>query len=193
MDSKGRCSWCMEGTYQDKAGEYSCKTCRRGMISKEVAATSPTSCRNCPTGTYAVSLSECWQCPPNTISPAGAVGVYECTPIAGYYAPAGTFGIECPANSYCVQGTSKPTPCPPGTISNPGSSQCSPGVQAVLLYDWIFGVAWIILFMSGALAMGAYKTAAECWHHLDKKNISDTGVIRIQIVRDTPSENKGGG
>lgn len=190
MDREGRCSWCTEGTYQDEVGAHTCKTCRPGMFSTEVAATSHRACRNCPKNTFASTPSLCSPCPPFTTSPSGASSPVECTPIAGYYGIAGIIGVECPANNYCTQGTTRPTPCPSGTISPAGSSQCTPGVQAVLLYDWIFASAWVALLVSGAFWMGAYKAIAECFRHTSAQAKAGVGVIRIQIIRDS---NEGSG
>lgn len=180
IDPGGRCSWCREGTYQDETGQRSCKQCRRGMISMEIAATSPTVCRNCPNNAYASSASTCSPCPPHTISPAGAVNRLECTARAGYFGLAGDIGEPCPANFYCVQGTSVATPCAEGTISEAGSHVCTPGIQSVVLYDWVFSLAWLALFFSGAVWLGAYKTLKDCTRHIP---LPPSRTIQIRIIR----------
>jgi hypothetical protein len=108
--------------------------------------------------------ASCAPCPLNTISPAGATWVGECTPLPGYYASApGIVATQCPANFYCVEGTMQPTPCPEGTISPPAASICVPGVQSIILYDWVFVGAWLVLFSSGVLGLGVYRHALKPW------------------------------
>jgi Tyrosine-protein kinase ephrin type A/B receptor-like len=178
-EDRGECQWCEAGSYQPESGAMGCISCKKGMVSQEPAATSSRVCRNCPRGTYAINSSVCEGCPLNTISPAGAVDILECTSEKGHFSMAGRIGVECPANFYCVQGTTTPTPCPDGTISQPRSTQCTPGVRAVILYDWIFGSAWIILFLSGVLALGVYKNILWGFHgsvHEDQKK-----TIRIKM------------
>jgi len=164
VDPGGRCSWCREGTFQDEVGARKCKECRPGTVSREIAAVSPMVCKNCPAGTYAASLSTCLQCPMNTNSPPGAVTIRECLPHPGYYGQPGGVAIACAANFYCVEGTSVPTPCPPGMTAAPAASACAPGVENVVLFDWVFALVWVALFLSGAIWMGAYKMLKTCYH-----------------------------
>lgn len=89
--------------------------------------------------------------------------------------------MECPANFYCVQGTTRPTPCPPGTVSGPKASQCTPGIQRVALFDWIITLAWIVLFSCGVVGLGLFKRKAVAAK--EEKDSSLPGVIQIQIVR----------
>jgi hypothetical protein len=146
------------------------------MVSGEIGATSASACRNCPPGGYAIDQASCARCPLNTVSPAGAIGVGECTPLPGYYASAsGIVATECPANFYCVQGMTTPTPCPEGTISPPGARVCTPGVQSILLYDWVFVAAWLVLFSSGVLGLGMYRHAL--------KTLRPPTAIQIRITR----------
>lgn len=181
IDPSGRCSWCREGTYQEKPGADMCKECKPGTVSKEIAATSPVVCKNCPRGTYASSSSVCLQCPLNTISPAGATNSKECTALPGFYGVPGKNAAACPLNYYCVQGTFVPIPCPEGTISDMMSTGCVPGVQNVVLNNWIFSLVWVALFLSGAIWLGAYKMAKDC---LNNKWWQGAGskVIQIRIV-----------
>jgi hypothetical protein len=181
MDPSGRCSWCREGTYQDRAGSRSCKECKLGTVSKEIAATSPMVCKNCPIGTFAASTSLCLQCPTNTISPAGATNSKECTALAGFYGLPGKPAAECPQNHYCVQGTFVPIPCPEGMISDTMATSCVPGVQHVVVNDWIFSLVWVALFLSGAIWLGAYKMVKTCLHN--RWTIaSGNRVIQIRIL-----------
>ena len=178
-ESIGRCMWCEAGTYQTDYGSASCITCKRGMVSQESAASSPSACRNCNVGSYALNSTTCAPCPLNTISPAGAVDILECTSIKGHYSTPRGVGVECPANFYCVQGTTAPTPCPDGTISLPGAWGCTPGVRSVILFDWVFGSVWIILFLSGAMAIWTYKKIL-----IGAPQRKQTlNVIKIEIVR----------
>jgi hypothetical protein len=179
-DPGGRCSWCREGTFQDETGAKQCKECRPGTISKEIAATSVVVCKNCPSGAYATSLSSCDPCPMNTISPAGATSIKECSSLPGYYGQPGTLATSCPARYYCVAGTFVPTPCPPGTTAAACASECAPGVENVVLFDWVFASMWVALFLSGAIWMGAYKMLKTCYH---KQPYPRT--IQIHIVRST--------
>lgn len=157
LSSDRGCQWCPPGSYQHAPGMNYCIPCKKGMVSQESGAVSAKTCRNCARGTYAISNTECIQCPLNTISPAGATGILECSAISGHYAIPGGIGMECPANHYCVQGTTEPTPCPKGTISTANSVQCLPGIRSVIFLDWVFGSAWIILFLGGVIALGMYK------------------------------------
>lgn len=157
MTREKGCQWCMQGSYQDAPGMNYCMKCKRGMISKEVGAMSAKACRNCARGKYAVNSTECVDCPLNTVSPSGAYGVLECSAMSGHYAIPGGIGMECPVNHYCVQGTTEPTPCPQGTISATSAIQCFPGIRSVVFLDWLFGSAWIIVFLGGVIALGMYK------------------------------------
>lgn len=179
VDPGGRCSWCREGTFQDEVGAKKCKECRPGTVSREIAAVSAVVCKNCPGGTYAASLSLCLPCPINTRSPPGAVTIKECLSYPGYYGQPGSVAIGCPANFFCVEGTSVPTPCPPGTTALPAASACTPGVGNVVLFDWVFALAWAALFLSGAVWMGAFKMMQTCYH--EPKMYPKT--IQIHIVR----------
>jgi hypothetical protein len=165
---------CPPGTYLQ--GPSGCVKCKRGMYSNEIGALSPRACKNCAGGTYAMDSSSYVACPANTDSPAGAFGPLECTPRPGHFSKAGEAGRECPANFYCMQGTTLPTPCPPGTISPPRSSGCVPGVQTVIVLDWVFGTVWILLFFSGVMGLGLFKQT------LSPPKAAPS-LIQIQIVR----------
>lgn len=186
-DDGGECQWCKPGTYQAVAGARQCVACRKGMVSDETGAKSPKTCRNCPRGTYAVGSQRCAECPLNTLSPAGAYGVLECTPSNGYYSKPGGAGMECPANFYCVQGTTEPTPCPTGTISSSVATHCLPGISSVILIDWVFGSIWIILFLSVILGLGMYKHR----YQVSSKSVQDSAgmaqtthkLIQIKVIR----------
>jgi hypothetical protein len=176
------CRWCRSGTYQpeENTAARECIPCKKGMVSSQIGATSARACQNCPSGSYATGQTTCTPCPLNTISPSGASDVSECTPLAGHYAGSpGVAAIECPANFYCVEGTTAPTQCPDGTISPPGTSRCTPGVRSVILYDWVFGVAWLVLFSSGVFGLGVYRHAL--------KNVGggarNSAAIQIKIVQ----------
>jgi hypothetical protein len=176
--TNGKCQWCEAGSYQPNTGSTECFKCKKGMFSEEIAASSPRTCQNCARGTYSINTAECAKCPLNTVSPAGATDILECTAAAGYFGVPGRAGIQCPADFYCVQGTTAPTACPHGTISVAGSTQCTPGVSTVLLNDWIFGSAWILLFLAGILALGVYKSSILKGVGLPKPHT----LIKIQIV-----------
>lgn len=174
------CLECAAGSYQSDTGKDFCIDCKAGKYSTNTGATSPQTCLNCAVGTYAINNSMCVNCPSNTISPSGAFELAECTPSQGYYSSeVGSAGMECPVNYYCVQGTTAPTPCPKGTISNARAIQCVPGVSTVILYDWIFGSVWISLFFCGIVALGLYKQVLG-WFRSKNKQM---GVIQIKIVR----------
>lgn len=184
IDPAGRCSWCREGTYQDEVGAQQCKECRPGTISREIAATSAVACKNCPPATYATSSSTCAHCPPNTISPAGATDRSECSALPGYYGQFGEMAMGCPANHYCVSSTLVPTPCPDGTTSSALASSCTPGVESIVLYDWVFAMTWVALFLSGAVWLGAYKMVKSCYNNKTQSwSVQFPKTIRIRIVR----------
>ena len=170
---------CPPGTYISDTLE--CVKCKRGMHSTEVGAVSAKACKNCPEVTYTTDGFTCVICPSNTRSPAGAFGVLECTSNPGYYATKGGAGEKCPVNFYCIQGTTKPTPCPPGTISASAAAQCKPGIQSVALLDWIVAFAWIAMFSGGVVALGLFKHKTDALR--DTKGESMPSHIQIQIVR----------
>ena len=177
------CRWCEPGTYQPEqfSDARDCTPCKRGMASAQIGATSAKACQNCPSGSYTVDRATCTPCPLNTISPSGASDVGECTPLAGHYANApGVVAIECPANFYCVEGTTAPAQCPDGTISPPGTNHCTPGIRSIILYDWVFGVAWLVLFSSGAFGLGVYRHALKS--HAGGGSRAG-GSIQIKIVQ----------
>ena len=181
------CQWCKPGTYQTEPGSKHCVPCRKGMVSNEIGANTPKTCHNCPRGTYATGSSLCAECPLNTVSPAGAYGVLECTSSPGYYSKPGGMGMECPANFYCVQGTTEPTPCPEGTISATVATQCFPGIGSVMLIDWVFGSIWILGFLSVVLGLGLYKHIVIHGCHIitssSGKGCQDSAVIQIKVIR----------
>jgi hypothetical protein len=187
LDPLGRCSWCGEGSYQDEIGAVGCKNCRRGMYSKEIAAISPSACQNCPPGKYATNSSACGPCPIDTTSPAGAFDIQECIALAGYFGVPGAAAQKCPAEHYCVQGTAIPTPCQQGMTSPPGATQCKPGTQAILLYDWVFSVAWLALFFPGSICLGAYKMIRECTS-FPTHSKPPGRQIKIHVTRRNPSQ-----
>jgi hypothetical protein len=177
------CRWCESGTYQTEINAGECIECRKGTVSGLIGASSPHVCQNCPGGTYAVSLKECRECPPHTISPSGAESEAECTVVAGYYATADSEdeAKECPANFYCVQGTEAPTPCPDGMGAAPGSSQCRAGLGPVLLLDWILGASWLILLFSGVFGLGIYRMSV---HKVAARPSTPTNQIQVVITRE---------
>ncbi len=175
------CRWCEPGTYQAGTNAEACAACRPGTVSGEIGATSAHACKSCGRDTYAAGRTECAPCPPNTESPGGAVDARECTPLPGHYAARnGEAATECPANHFCAQGVRAPAPCPDGTFTPPGSEACIPGTPAVLLLDWIFVAAWLVLVSSGVLALGVYRHALR---QAKPAAVQAGGVIKVQIVR----------
>ena len=85
-----------------------------------------------------------------------SAGVRMCTvpreQLPGYFAAPGGPGLPCPAGSFCIQGSMRPAPCPPGTVSAVGSSTClilpsiSQGLQG---YDWIVASTWFVVAFLG--------------------------------------------
>lgn len=172
-------SGCPPGTYERE--DMACESCKQGMISTETGAKTPLTCKNCAKGTYAVGPTACTECPINTVSPPGAYDPLECTAPAGYYSTPGGPGIECPQNHYCSPGTTKPTPCPTGTISSSAATQCVPGIQTVEILDWVFGIAWIVLFSTGVAGLGIFKKVLLLHHKQTRAQEMQT--IQIQITR----------
>lgn len=173
-------SGCPPGTYE-REGTMACESCKQGMISTETGAKTPLACKNCAKGTYAVGPTSCTLCPINTVSPPGAYDPLECTAPAGYFSTPGGIGVECPPNHYCSQGTTTPTPCPTGTISPPAAARCVPGIQTVEFLDWVFGIAWIILFSTGVAGLGIFKKVLLINHKQPRTQEMQT--IQIQITR----------
>jgi hypothetical protein len=48
-----------------------------------------------------------------------------------------------------------------------------------VLFDWVFALAWVALFLSGAIWMGAFKMLQTCYH--EPRGYPKT--IQIHIVR----------
>jgi len=84
------CSACVAGTFKDVNGTAECTQCAAGEYSTATAAT---------------SVSTCIDCPSNTYSPSGSGRLTNCTCIKGYtpLSP-GNDGVACDA---CVAGTFK--------------------------------------------------------------------------------------
>lgn len=74
---------------------------------------------------YACTILGEITCPNNTQSRVGATSLSECTPIAGYYGPAGSVPSLCPVNYYCPSNSSSPIQCTQNMVSNAGSSNIS--------------------------------------------------------------------
>jgi len=141
--------FCSIGKFQPDAGQTSCDDAPQGHFVPATGATQPTPC---PAGTFnsfigSSSPFDCLDADPGSfVVDEGSSSSQFCSagtsqPLAGQTscipAPAGTFvpaagafdTIICPADSFCLEGSSSPTPCPAGTTSNEGSSsgsQCLP-------------------------------------------------------------------
>lgn len=170
---------CPSGTYEIE--DMMCEGCKQGMFSTEIGAKTPLACKNCPKGTYSMEPTSCTPCPINTVSPPGAYDPLECTAPAGYFSTPGGIGVECPLNHYCAQGTTTPTPCPTGTISPLAATRCVPGIQTVEFLDWVFGIAWIILFSTGVAGLGIFKKILLVQNK--QTRVPETQTIQIQITR----------
>lgn len=138
---------CARGTYQDLAGQSSCKTCPAGYYCNEVQI-HPIICPagsfcpagaavpvKCPRGTYGGSLgltasSQCKACNAGAYctqtgltSPDGLCDPgYYC--IAGAITPNptdGTTGNVCQVGGFCEYGSKRVVTCPPGTY-NPSTA-----------------------------------------------------------------------
>jgi hypothetical protein len=72
---------------------------------------------------YACTILSEITCPNNTQSRVGATSLSECTPIAGYYGPAGSVPSLCPSNFYCPAGSTSPVPC--SVCAGPVSRACN--------------------------------------------------------------------
>ena len=130
---------CSSSTYQDNAGQATCKACPPGYY---CSATAKTLCNpsittisfycpggartytQCADGTYnmqiaSYQLSDCLSCPAGYFcpqTPTGSQGKINACP-AGNYCPVGTGssqGTACEVGYYCPAGTALRYPCPPG-------------------------------------------------------------------------------
>ncbi|KAM9519557.1 uncharacterized protein ACIB01_017296 [Guaruba guarouba] len=149
---------CPRGYYcpQGDAG----KPCPNGTYGEQMGLSSVAECLPCPMGKYCYRdgieppgipypTGDCppgYHCPPGTGFPfsfpcmpgffwdnSSTEGEDPCTPCPpGYYcdSPAMPEPKACPAGFYCVEGSSKPEPCPEGTYSSKkwlsGPSKCRP-------------------------------------------------------------------
>ena len=95
---------CTAGSYQDEAGQTSCKACEAGKYEDEEDST--TECKSCPSGWAAV--------------PPGATTCAESLP--GTYATSdGLNFLPCPAGKYEDSGTVSCKSCVlAGTLAKPG-------------------------------------------------------------------------
>jgi hypothetical protein len=96
-----------------------------------------TAVAQCPANNYCVGgpisgNPQPTPCPTGTTSLAGSSSQGQCAVPSGSWWT-GTAVAQCPANNYCaggpISGNPQPTPCPAGTVSDPGassSSQCVP-------------------------------------------------------------------
>jgi len=117
------CTLCALGTYQDEAGQTSCKPCPIGTFNNEAGSAVETRCKPCAEGTYApfTGMQECIKCPPGTFS--NYTGTSQCSPCG-----AGTFSKdfgsseesqcnECEAGQYSSAGQQCQF-CEPGTYQD---------------------------------------------------------------------------
>ena len=167
------CVSCGAGRYSSSSGSTVCVSCGAGKFSASVAATLESACVNCAPGTYAVGGMRCESCPNFTTSPAASSAIVDCTPQDGYYARPGQKPSVCPANFYCLRGTSVATPCPDGMVSGRGASACVRNVRPVFLYDWLLGVCWVMLFGLTMICYGTYK------HRILKRLREDQPVPKV--------------
>ena len=138
---------CPMGGYCDEEGLTAAKLCGPGTYSDAVGATSPSTCRTCPPGTYCPNSggSTGTLCPPGTYCPGGGVNANQCIigqmcPVpgmtagapcpAGYYCPTagGSGGIQCPAGTYSTGGATSLSGCircPTGTYSTVGATSAA--------------------------------------------------------------------
>lgn len=131
---------CNSGSFQAKSAQATCDDCPEGKYCPTLGAViTPLDCPvgqycplksssgiNCPAGRYndktnLTSPDECLPCLPRYFCSAGSVtgqGTGLCG--AGYYCDGGAEDSQqhaCPIGTYCVEGSSSPTPCPLGTIT----------------------------------------------------------------------------
>ena len=124
---------CPEGTYQNLEAQKSCKDCPAGFYCIAETIT-PSVCPvgyKCPTGTSSSTKEACSFGYYNPFE-----GQSECLPCPrGYYCPLNSSGLtlptECPARSYCPEGTNNAQNyCPAGTYSEKtglqAKDQCMP-------------------------------------------------------------------
>lgn len=107
----GRCS---RGHYCPTGSAFE-HPCQPGYYLDSPGATERTSCKLCPLGKFCNGTGL-------------EVPTANCS--SGYYCPSGQvsstpFNYSCPVGHYCLEGDSKPRPCPSGTYQdNPGKSSC---------------------------------------------------------------------
>jgi len=145
------CEACKPGKYQPGKGASACLDCPAGTYSGKPMAGSPEDCQNCEPGSYASNVTGCQPCPEFTTSPAASLFLHDCTSKAGYYAQAGKRALECPKGYYCPQGTTNPTICPRGTVSEAGQSVCIMPSSSGMIFDWILGSTWLFAAGGGVI------------------------------------------
>jgi len=140
--SSSTCLPCPNGTYSSTTGnrsQASCNTCTSGTYCPYGSIVmgpcpaggycpTPSIYTPCPAGTYSSSIgqttpSTCIACSLQNVCPTGSTTPSIC--IAGYYCQNNQYYV-CPAGSYCVQGSTNPTPCSLGSYCPDGSSTMLP-------------------------------------------------------------------
>ncbi|XP_038054990.1 uncharacterized protein LOC119727201 [Patiria miniata] len=115
------CVGCEFGTFQDEAGQTTCKACPEGANTTDTGARNENYCRYaCPAGTYSkTSLQPCLACPAGTFqSTEGATSCQQC-PDDAAARNEGASSLEecmfpCDAGSFSMSGYQPCIPCAPG-------------------------------------------------------------------------------
>ena len=101
------CVACAGGTYKDGNGSAVCTLCPAGKFSTATAATSKSTCNDCPPGTYSINVIRigaqfCTQCPPGKYSGSKAATSMSTCKACGmdtYSASNRSLCLICPLNS----------------------------------------------------------------------------------------------
>ena len=112
------CMPCPTGTFAPANSSIGCLKCGAGRFSTAIGATSISTCKACPSGTYSASVegsSGCIACPPNSDSLPGAASLTDCLCVEGFTLTnsSSSSTLSCRA-------------CPPGTFkASNGTAACS--------------------------------------------------------------------
>lgn len=140
--SSSACEPCPAGTYSSDTFAWRCTPCPRGFYSPTPGVSSYAACTKCPNvngsldveattpseGAYSVTM--CMPCPAGTL-PDRSGGCAPC-PRGTYFTPPRTCAIT-PAGTYTdLEASTRPTPCPAGTVSSglAGAPSMSVGCKA---------------------------------------------------------------
>ena len=118
------CDECIEGSYQDEAGQTECKAC--DAVAGSTKTSGSLACNPCPPGTIVSQNGTCTLCPVGTVSSGGlATKCTKCT--TGSSERGSSYCTDCQAGTYLnmFKNPATCTLCPAGTVSKAAALKCT--------------------------------------------------------------------